>query len=147
MPPLVPISGGSTSSQNLPKTPLSQRQMLEAVKGGSSLLKAQTPSTPVSSSSTPSTIAPAIPAAPTVDPLQEMMANEKQQNKPLPEPSSILPPSTFHEIINGPSVQKKETEGSTTDKDDKTAPSGGESENNKESDAEDNEKAKKVNPV
>ena len=83
MPPLVPISG-STSSPNLPKTPLSQRQMLEAVKGGSSLLKAQTPSTPVSSSSTPSTIAPAIPAAPTVDPLQEMMANEKQQNKPLP---------------------------------------------------------------
>ena len=32
MPPLVPISG-STSSPNLPKTPLSQRQMLEAVKG------------------------------------------------------------------------------------------------------------------
>ena len=82
MPPLVPITGGSTSSPNLPKTPLSQRQMLEAVKGGSSLLKAQTPSTPVSSSSTP--VAPVIPAVPSVDPLQEMMANEKQQNKPLP---------------------------------------------------------------
>ena len=81
MPPLVPISG-STSSPNLPKTPLSQRQMLEAVKGGSSLLKAQTPSTPVSSSLTPA--APVIPAVPSVDPLQEMMANEKQQNKPLP---------------------------------------------------------------
>ena len=59
-----------------------------------------------------------------------------------------MPPSTFHEIINGPSVQKKETEGSTSDKDDKTAPSGGESENNKESDAEDkHEQAKKINPV
>ena len=57
-----------------------------------------------------------------------------------------MPPSTFHEIINGPSVQKKETEGSTSDKDDKTAASGGESE--KESDAEDkDEKAKKINPV
>ena len=57
-----------------------------------------------------------------------------------------MPPSTFHEIINGPSVQKKETEGS--DKDEKTAPSGGESENNKESDAEDkDEQAKKINPV
>mgnify|MGYP001237463495 CR=1 FL=1 len=81
MPPLVPISG-STSSPNLPKTPLSQRQMLEAVKGGSSLLKTQTPLTPVSSSSTPA--APVIPAVPSVDPLQEMMANENKQNKPLP---------------------------------------------------------------
>ena len=59
-----------------------------------------------------------------------------------------MPPSTFHEIINGPSVQKKGTEGSTSDKDDKTAPSGGESENNEESDAEDkDEQAKKINPV
>lgn len=57
-----------------------------------------------------------------------------------------MPPSTFHEIINGPSVQKKEIEGS--DKDEKTAPSGGESENNKESDVEDkDEQAKKINPV
>ena len=86
MPPLVPISsGGSTSSPNLPKTPLSQRQMLEVVKGGSSLLKTQTPLTPVSSSSsTPAPAAPVIPAVPTVDPLQEMMANENKQNKPLP---------------------------------------------------------------
>ena len=79
MPPLVPVNNPPSTPTSNPKTPLSQRQMLEAVKGGSSLLKSQTPLTPVSSSSSP-----AVPLVPTVDPLQEMMAREKTENKPVP---------------------------------------------------------------
>ena len=80
MPPLVPIDSTSAS-----KTPMTQRQMLEAVKGGSSLLKAQSPLPPTSSSSILNKSNLELPKAISnpIDPLQEMLS-EKKQHQPVP---------------------------------------------------------------
>ena len=59
------------------------------------------------------------------------------------EPSSILPPSTFHEIINGPKV-KHDSEADNSDKDDTAKKSHSEE---KEVESDKDEEKTKINPV
>ena len=158
MPSLLPITSGSGAVPPKTQEPLSQREMLEAVKGGSSLLRAQRPF-----ERRPSAQQQQEPSRPTnvdlqsssslpnvVDPLQEMMSNEKQYHQPIPEPSSILPPSTFHEIINGPSTKHSEEadqDENLDDKDKTTVKSANEQDKMEvEEDGDDDEKTK-INPV